>query len=257
VTNVLELWDGRIVSSSRDGTVRIWDPADGREIERLTSHAGSAVGTVQVDDDVLLVVTEGCVRLWNPILGLREIHAEYDCALSHPIRLIQHQEIGRASIACAAGGRRRPVVITTLILRHNAALRRAMSEAGKDPGGVQAVVNEMAMAEVFGLGVPAGIVGPHTGTESELLHFTIDDANGNELMVLPVFISIDALQTAVQNNPQWQQLLALAIGGGALLDSVRDDVTIVIDPWFDDEYQIPAKQLGAWTRTTNPAQQSS
>jgi hypothetical protein len=56
--------------------------------------------------------------------------------------------------------------------------------------------------------------------------------------LLPVFTSLTTMREALIRNPEWQTLSVLQISGGALLDNVDDDVTIVINPWTDLEYQL-------------------
>ena len=100
-------------------------------------------------------------------------------------------------------------------------------------------------ANVYALGQPAGDTSvPGHGTASDLLHFTIDDA-GAEIVVLPVFTNPTAMREALIRNPEWQTHSVLQINGGALLDNIDDDVTVVINPWTDLEYQLPPRQGGA------------
>jgi len=87
------------------------------------------------------------------------------------------------------------------------------------------------------LGSPAGEVTDGHGSQSDLLHFTAG-ADGAEF--LPVFTRMPALTTGLaKGGPMWWSLSVLSIEGGALLDNVDPDVTIVINPWTWLEYQIP------------------
>ena len=87
------------------------------------------------------------------------------------------------------------------------------------------------------LGHPAGEVTNGHGSQSDLLHFTTG-ADGAEF--LPVFTRMPALTTGLaKGGPMWWSLSVLSIEGGALLDNVDPDVTIVINPWTWLEYQIP------------------
>jgi hypothetical protein len=97
-------------------------------------------------------------------------------------------------------------------------------------------------SDIYGLGMPAGDTSlPGEGSESDLLHFVIDDAD-TEVTLLPVFTNPTAMREALIRNPEWQSLSVLQINGGALLDNVDPDVTIVINPWTDLEYQLPPRQ---------------
>lgn len=64
----------RIVSASRDATVRVWDIVSGKEVQRLQGHAGpvNALQSVEGDSEdprVLSASGDGTLRLWNVISG--------------------------------------------------------------------------------------------------------------------------------------------------------------------------------------------
>ena len=113
---------------------------------------------------------------------------------------------------------------------------------GDKDDAVASVRDQFAKTDIYALGQPAGDTSvPGQGTESDLLHFTIDDAAGVERVMLPVFTRPDIMKEALLRNPEWQTLSVLQIGGSALLENVDDDVTIVINPWSRLEFQIPAR----------------
>ncbi len=100
-------------------------------------------------------------------------------------------------------------------------------------------------ADIFGLGEPAGVVsetegGVH-GTETELLHFTIDDESGNELEILPLWSRLDYMREAQLRNPDWQSLHVLEINIGELMANRDRDVIVVFDPWSEHELHKPAR----------------
>ena len=100
-------------------------------------------------------------------------------------------------------------------------------------------------AGIYALGHPAADTSvPGRGTESDLLQFTRDDDAGAEVVLLPVFTNPTAMREALIRNPDWQTYSVLQINGGALLDNVDDDVTIVINPWSDLEYQLLPRRGG-------------
>ena len=93
---------------------------------------------------------------------------------------------------------------------------------------------------IYSLGEPAGDLSvPGQGTESDLLHFTVDDSAGIERVLLPLFTRPEFLQTALVRNPDWQTFKILEIEGQPLLDNVDSDVTIVINPWTILEFLFP------------------
>ena len=111
------------------------------------------------------------------------------------------------------------------------------AEAQSDPE--HRVREAVRSADIYVLGQPAGDTSvPGEGTEGDLLHFTRDDDAGAEVDLLPVFTNLTTMREALIRNPEWQTLSVLQISGGALLDNVDDDVTIVINPWTDLEYQL-------------------
>lgn len=134
--------------------------------------------------------------------------------------------------------------------------RRALEEAiqaGADETTIRAL---LARAQIYALGQPATGPGGVLGEESELLHFTVGDEDedgdhqeggakhedGEEQVFLPVFTRLSLLRNALARNPEWKELKVLQVDGGALLDNVDPDVTIVIDPWITGlEYQLPPR----------------
>ena len=117
---------------------------------------------------------------------------------------------------------------------------------GDKTDAVATVKDQFGKSDVYALGHPAGdtSVAGH-GTESDLLHFTIDDpeAEGKEKVLLPVFTRPDIMREALIRNPDWQQLSVLQVNGKALLENVDDEVIIVINPWSRLEFQIPARTV--------------
>jgi len=118
----------------------------------------------------------------------------------------------------------------------------------------QQVVTAFRAARVLTLGHPAGktSVGADDsvhGTESDLLHFATD-IEGAEKVFLPVFTGADALDSSLVRNTEWGGLSVLEVNGNDLQDNVDRDVTIVIDPWTEGEWQLPP---GEGQRTAAPA----
>jgi WD40 repeat protein len=57
----------RIVTASRDGTVRIWDAATAREIAVLRGHDGSVISAAFSPDGLRIVTASGdeTARMWD------------------------------------------------------------------------------------------------------------------------------------------------------------------------------------------------
>ena len=126
-------------------------------------------------------------------------------------------------------------------------LEVAIALKGDSPDAVESVRGELAKSEVFCLGQPAGhMATSQQGSESDLLHFTIHDAQGVERVMLPVFTQPEIMRAALARNPDWQTLSVLQVQGQALLDNVHPEVIVVINPWSRLEFQLPpAAALGA------------
>lgn len=109
-------------------------------------------------------------------------------------------------------------------------------EAGADEAAVMTLLKK---ANMYALGQLAGdtsVAGQ--GTESDILHFTIDDEGGNEQVLLPIFTSNTTMREALSRNPDWLDLSVLEINGADLLKNIDDDVTLVTNPWTPGEYQL-------------------
>ena len=64
--------DGRLLATaSRDKTVRLWDPATGKQLRTLTGHAYAVLGVAFSPDGRLLATASNdkTVRLWDPATG--------------------------------------------------------------------------------------------------------------------------------------------------------------------------------------------
>lgn len=122
-----------------------------------------------------------------------------------------------------------------------APLERAIAEADSEEG-LERVREQLEGSEILALGTPAGTVSEDgtTGTESELVHLTVDE-DEREIVVLPVFTRPRFLRAPLLRNPDWQTLSVLQINGGSLLANIQPDVHIVINPWSRLEFQLPSK----------------
>jgi len=119
-------------------------------------------------------------------------------------------------------------------------LEVAIALKGDSPDAIDAIRTELGKTEVFCLGQPAGHMATAAqGSESDLLHFTLQDPQGAERIMLPVFTQTEIMREALNRNPDWQTLSVLQVQGQALLDHVHPDVIIVINPWSRLEYQLP------------------
>ena len=63
--------DGRMLATSYDRTVRLWDLATGDRLRTLTGHTDNARGMAFSPDGRMLATAsyDRTVRLWNPVTG--------------------------------------------------------------------------------------------------------------------------------------------------------------------------------------------
>jgi hypothetical protein len=119
------------------------------------------------------------------------------------------------------------------------ALEAAIADESLSWRKLPIVIGLVARTNVYALGEPAGDVSvPGQGTESDLLHFTVD-SDGQERVMLPVFTRSDLMSEALARNPNWGSLSVLELDGEDLLRAYDPDVTLVLNPWSSLEFQIP------------------
>jgi hypothetical protein len=163
----------------------------------------------------------------EPISTLRPVHRAVPSGTVEPERILD--PAGHPQ----AGGLQLPLTVAP-------GLDTAILEARKQPGLASRVRQRLMTDQVYALGYPAGDMAmPGMGTESDLLHFTIDDESKTERVMLPVFTRVDVMREALKRNPDWQTLMVLQVNGAALLENVDQDVVIVVNPWSPLEFQLP------------------
>ena len=123
--------------------------------------------------------------------------------------------------------------------KRNALQRFALESAIEARADTTAVQNLLKPTQLYALGTPAGDTSvPGEGTESDLLHFTIDDPEGKERTLMPLFTRLDVVRSALLRNPDWQSLSVLEVNGGAVIVNRDTDVFLVINPWSKLEWQL-------------------
>jgi hypothetical protein len=124
--------------------------------------------------------------------------------------------------------------------KQKALQRFALESAIEARADTTAVQNLLKPTQLYALGTPAGDTSvPGKGTESDILHFTINDPEGKEKNFMPLFTRYDVMRSALLRNPDWQSLSVLEVNGGALILNRGPDVTLVINPWSKLEWQWP------------------
>jgi SseB protein N-terminal domain len=123
----------------------------------------------------------------------------------------------------------------------SARLEEIIAEGGEGEDRVQKVRDALSASSVVALGQPAGDPLATEGTESDLLHFTIEKSGVDKVM-LPVFTRRELADEALRRNPDWQSLTYLQMPGGRLLENVDPDVSVVINPWTRVEFILPAAE---------------
>lgn len=121
----------------------------------------------------------------------------------------------------------------------NAVTRRELEAAIRGSSGPPGVSTVLSAAQVLALGYVAGDLSvPGRGTKSDLIHFSTESDEDHRVL-LPVFTNVDILRDALIRNPHWQEVPVLEIDGGKILNERDSDVTLVVDPWSELEFQIP------------------
>jgi WD40 repeat protein len=73
VTTVAIIRDGRVVSASRDATLRVWDLHTGSELQRLEGHTDSVEAAVVTGDGRVISASEDrTLRVWDVDTGNEE-----------------------------------------------------------------------------------------------------------------------------------------------------------------------------------------
>ncbi len=117
----------------------------------------------------------------------------------------------------------------------------AIALGGDEPDALETVRRAFLASRIYALGRPAGDIEGNRGSQSDVLHFTIDDPSGAEMTMLPVYTRAEIMRESLLRNPEWQTLGVLEIEASALADNVDPDVAIVINPWSPLEFQFPAR----------------
>ena len=126
--------------------------------------------------------------------------------------------------------------------KQKALQRFALESAIEAKADTNAVENLLKQTQVYALGFPAGDTSvPGHGTESDILHFTVDDAEGKDKVFMPLFTRSQVMRDALLRNPDWQKLSVLEVNGGDLIANRDSGVSLVVNPWSKLEWQLPSK----------------
>jgi cellulose synthase operon protein C len=111
--------------------------------------------------------------------------------------------------------------------------------ASEDTPDESAVDTLLSESQILTVGYPAGETSmPGHGTEANLLHFTIDDKDGNELVMIPIFTNVEFMRDALYRNLEWRVMAALSIEWRPFWENIDDGVIVVVNPWSPLEYQF-------------------
>jgi hypothetical protein len=176
----------------------------------------------------------GIFELSEVSIGARQLNSAYMTAVSALEDLGRSEEshVLRQKITYDEA----EVVTLSGALNLEAIIRDSHEQTGSESRVLEAVW----AAQIYALGGPAGQKSRNRGTEADLLHFTIDDEAGTEIVLLPVFTSFSRMQLGIIRNPFWSVQNVLQIDGAALLMNIDDEVQIVINPWTDLEFRLPS-----------------
>lgn len=187
------------------------------EVKELVSNQQKMLVRLGVKLEVdLTTAADLPAALGKPSAGLSEVLGSRPLEPDKPPRQTRGARILERLLSLSAGGTG----------------RRAL-EVAIGTGAESVVRERFGQSEIFALGYPV------SGEESEILHFTVNDPEGHEVVFMPVFTRLSAIARARRRNPDWKNLPVLMIDGKELLPNVDPNVTVVIDPWEGPlEYQL-------------------
>ena len=98
---VAALPDGRVVSVSYDGTVRVWDPASGETVTIFKVKLGSIYGVAVLGDGrVAFAAHDNTLRVWD----LDTTEAVTTPLEGHPVGVFDVATLGDGRVVCIFGG---------------------------------------------------------------------------------------------------------------------------------------------------------
>ena len=157
------------------------------------------------------------------------------------VHLDRGEDVGAVIISAAAP---RPSLTAAKLYGANAT-EALITVTGDDPSADEAVrarvyggANLLALGQFDNWGL------------AHLLHCTVRIGRRAVIEMLPVFTRMDLLMAAVQANPSWRELQAVVVEGRVLLEDLRSEEYLVINPWSGRQFKLPqTTAIGQITRS--------
>jgi hypothetical protein len=132
-------------------------------------------------------------------------------------------------------------------------LDAAIAGRARGSGKLADVLRSLTTSDIYALGrVESDASATGADAKSDLLQFAVE-ADGKPRFIMPVFTQPEILRQALLRNPDWQTQSVLEMSGSDLLPAIGDDVTVIINPWSDLEYEIPPKGTPPDTERPSPS----
>jgi len=118
-------------------------------------------------------------------------------------------------------------------------IEQAILREGDTPNGVVSVTREFMRSDVLVLDATKD------PDKNILMFLTLESDDGTKRFALPVFTREETVHVALAIQPDWAEQYLVRRDGGELLNIIEDDMNVVINPYTEHEFYIPARDASA------------